>query len=144
MPPTKACNSHADQTLEIQQVLDAQLYWTDALLRCQACGQYLLGELIDMQAGERLYRLTAVSQAGAQAVLRSIETGSCDLQRAQTELDYLDNTGQLCDEVLLVEGDQQQTCTWPSGLSLPSASWRELACDGALLDALKRAHSIRS
>lgn len=79
--------SHLDRgRLEVVLPLDDYLGITEAVVRCSTCNQTYLIELLDISGIKRAFRLTAIEQAIADQLIRDLTRGSCDAQRAATEV----------------------------------------------------------
>jgi hypothetical protein len=131
MTPAGAC-AHPGKDLQTLLVLDQQIYMTDAFVRCGACNTHMLVELVDMQNHLQVFRVLEVDEDAVQATLRSLNKGSCDINRARNEVLAVSSTGRAVDKVLLAKNGQL-TGFVPLAVQLPQGSWRELPCDGTIV-----------
>ena len=138
MSTAKVC-SHLTKRpdLDIEYVLDSHLQVTDAFAKCAQCDAHYLLEMADTRGALSVFRLSTL---GAEAVAKTIDSlmkGSCDVNRAREEVFSL-SASTRCTNILLVmrSGRFTETVLQPQNLSLPVRSWRELACDGAVIDEL--------
>ena len=121
--------------LSIDLVLDAQIQPANALVGCRAFGQGYLVELVDIHNDTCAYRLSLVDIEVYAQTLRSVNQGSCDLQRAQNELTSLANQATRLSCVLIRQGGVF-TRLIDTDETLPTLDWRQLPCDGTLLAGL--------
>jgi len=76
----------------VQMTLDAHLGMTDAVVRCTACGQLQLLEMVEWpadQAQVRRFRVSLVDAAAWQRFFHDSQRAYCDLERMQAELHAL-------------------------------------------------------
>ncbi|MCZ6642398.1 MAG: hypothetical protein O7F71_12540 [Gammaproteobacteria bacterium] len=126
---------------QLQLTLDEHLGFTDALVTCRDCDKAYLLEMLDWRGAERLFRVSLPDPERATQLVRDLTRGSCDITRAGSEIHHMQTT--LPDSMYLIIIDQNYSPSGPaiSGIApkpadrpLPSASWRELICDGEWLD----------
>ena len=126
---------------QLQLCLDEHLGMTDALVTCRDCERPYLLEMLDWRDNERLFRVSLPHADRATQLVRDLTRGSCDISRAGAEIHHMQTT--LPDSMYLIIIDQNYSPSGPaiSGIApkpadrpLPSASWRELDCDGQWLD----------
>ncbi|MEM7078019.1 MAG: hypothetical protein AAF513_05255 [Pseudomonadota bacterium] len=141
MTPAKAQSSCAHLArrpdLKILWVLDSHVHWTDAYARCCRCEQAYLLETFDLRGNEALLRIAALPPVALQATLRSLRSGSCDLERARAETMHLASAATPTALVLRMHNGELIE-TLPCAVELPTRNWRELPCDGAWF---KRLHA---
>ncbi len=115
-----------------QLTIDEHLGPTDAVMVCTHCGQRCLLQTIDWAGRERAMRVALVDPAEADGVARDLNRGSCDVNRAGAELDYLRSRARAVDVLLCVDaGGPAITARAPvAAAELPPGGWRRLACDG--------------
>ena len=138
MSAAKACE-HLVSTpsLETLLVLDAHLHPTDAYLRCARCDAHYLVEMADTNGELSVFRVSAVPADAVARTVRSVNKGSCDINRARDEVASLAASTRELDTLLVMRrGAFSGTVTRPRGMSLPKRSWRELPCDGSVIEAL--------
>ena len=123
--------------LEIVFVMDQHLHATDGFARCRQCGAGYLFEMTDTAGDVSVFRLSAIDEAAMAATVRSLQKGSCDINRARSEVFSLSN-GASALPVLLVmrKGTFTGTVPIPDGCELANRSRRELPCDGSLVRAM--------
>ncbi len=123
--------------LDVVFVMDQHLHATDGFARCRACGVCYLFEMADTAGAVSVFRLSAIGEDAMFATVRSLQKGSCDINRARNEVFSLSN-GASALPVLLVmrEGTFTGTVPLPVDCNLPNRSWRELPCDGSVISSL--------
>ena len=114
-------------------VLDDHLGPTDWLVRCQACGSAYLLEMLDWEGPRRLYRLRAPAAEAVAGLVKDLERGSCDLNRAGAEAQHFSLTSERLPNLVLLDlGEGSLVRMIDAGdTQVPGASWRELPCDGS-------------
>ena len=120
-------------------VLDDHLGPTDWLVRCSSCAATYLLEMLDWDEPRRLYRLRAPAGASVAGLLRDLERGSCDLNRATAEAAHFTLSSQSLPALALLDlsaGTVVATVDVPGGTRIPGAGWRELPCDGSWIERL--------
>lgn len=134
MTDTDPC-SHLDQgRLEVVLPLDDYLGITEAEVRCSICNRSFLIELLDISGTQRAFRLTAIEQIIADQLVRDLTRGSCDAQRAATQVQavktlYAPSTFWLVTQ----HGAFSDLQLNQADTALPTCSWRELPLDGKWL-----------
>lgn len=120
--------------LEVVLSLDDYLGIAEALVRCPACHQHYLIELLDIKETRRAFRLTAIDPAIADQLVRDLTRGSCDAQRAATEVQTV-KTLHAQSTFWLVAGNGSFTDLELNNANapLPTCTWRELPLDGRWL-----------
>lgn len=120
----------AQLSIEAADVLE----WFDgpitAIAQCPHCDALGLLELLDWSRSHRvrIYALAAIDPAAVALFHRNRERGSCDLARADREVEALFATTGAVERVIAldVEGNTVlATAPRPAGLFLPAAPWRE-------------------
>ncbi len=121
----------------IDLVVDAYLQPCDALMSCRRCSARYLIELCDIDGDNWCYRLALIEPEAYAKTLHSLGRGSCDLQRGQAEMFNLRHHATPLNQLLLRSGGiNAALVTVPDLISIPTASWRELPCDGTLVRGL--------
>jgi hypothetical protein len=110
------------------------LAWFDgpitAIARCSRCDGLGLLELLDWSRSHRvrILALAGIERAAVALFHRNRDRGSCDLSRADRELEALVASAGAVERVIAldVEGNTVlATVSRPAGLFLPSAPWHE-------------------
>ncbi len=101
-----------------------------AVARCARCDGLGLLELLDWSRSQRvrIYALAAIEPAAVALFLRNRARGSCDLSRADREVEALLASAGRVERVLALDVDRSAvlaTASPPEGLFLPAAPWRE-------------------
>ncbi len=92
---------------------------------------------MDIAAPSWVYRVSTVDAQAYAATIRSLGRGSCDINRARNEVLALSTHARPLQRVLIAtQGAFSATAHVPDDVRLPVGSWRELACDGSLAEAL--------
>jgi hypothetical protein len=128
--PHLRADSLAALSIDAADVLD----WFDgpitAVARCDRCGALGLLELLDWSRSHRVrvYALAAVDAAGLALLQRNRERGSCDLSRADREVEAFFASAGAVERVIALDVDRNEvlaTLPRPAQLFLPNAPWRE-------------------
>jgi len=115
-------------------VLEEHLGLARGLVQCHACAATYLLELIDLVGNTRAYRVAEVDSAHAQATVRTLSRGSCDINRAEGEVQHLESRSSLLPVVVAMEGGLVTGLRQLNDLGeLPLSQWRDLPCDGQWL-----------
>lgn len=110
------------------------LAWFDgpitAIARCSHCDEPGLLELLDWSRSRRvrIHALAGIERTAVALFHRNRERGSCDLARAEREVEALLASAGPVERVIAldVEGNTVlATVSRPAGLCLPSTPWRE-------------------
>jgi len=120
-------------------VLDDHLGPTDWLVRCRSCEAAYLLEMLDWQGSLRLYRLRVPEPRSVDRLLRDLERGSCDLNRARDQAHHFSLTSTRVAELALLDlaaGQLIRMVKAPENEAIPGASWRDLSCDGSWIQRL--------
>jgi hypothetical protein len=114
-------------------VLDDHLGPTDWLVRCSSCGSVHLLEMLDWDGPRRLYRMRAPAPEAVAGLLKDLERGSCDLNRAGAEAQHFSLTSERLPHLVLLDLRASTVVEMidVTGSQIPGASWRELPCDGS-------------
>ncbi len=138
MSLAKACPHLTGQIdLEVVHVLDSHLHPTDGFARCRRCGAAYLFEMADISGDVSVFRLSAIAPEAMTATVRSLNKGSCDINRATSEVFSLANDSAELEQLLVMRaGAFCGVVPRPRGRALPRCSWRELDMNGSLIDAL--------
>ena len=105
--------------------------------RCPQCGAGYLFEMADTDANLSIFRLSAIDGGAMAATIRSLEKGSCDIERARNEVFSLSSAARELPVVLVMrDGSFSDLLPLPDEVHLPARSWRELSCDGSLIREL--------
>ena len=124
---------------ETALVLDDHLGPTDWLVRCASCDAAYLLEMLDWEGSRRLYRLRIPAQAAVAGLLRDLERGSCDINRARSQAHHFSLSSTRLDLLVLLDlrtGELIALLDAPADLEIPGAGWRELPCDGSWIQRL--------
>ncbi|HEX7037378.1 MAG TPA: hypothetical protein VF210_16525 [Pseudomonadales bacterium] len=127
---------------QAELVLDEHLGITDALMRCRDCGRFYLLEMLDWRDRHRVMRVAPMDDAAAERLIRDLTRGSCDVNRAGAEVQYVRTATPFTRVLLLIDttGPRIEAVGEPPGdRRIPGASWRELPCDGSWVDVLSDA-----
>ncbi len=114
-------------------VLDDHLGPTDWLVRCRTCTAAYLLEMLDWDGPQRLYRMRLPERDAVAGLIRDLERGSCDLNRAGAQAQHFSLNSQPLPVLALLDlraGTLLALLDVPPEEKLPGASWRELPCDG--------------
>ncbi len=123
--------------LNVDRVLAMQVYPAEALATCASCGTGYLLELLDMQGDQCAYRVAAVDKTAFAATLKSLDKGSCDIQRGRDEIFNLAAGALRLNRVLISRAGAFNK--WVvTAENLPSDSWQELPMDGSWLARLNQ------
>jgi hypothetical protein len=136
MNPAVALCPHlrADDLAHVSIETTGGLDWFDgpvtAVTRCERCDGHGLLELLDWSRSRRvrIFALAAIEPAAVALFLRNRARGSCDLSRADREVEALFASAGAVERVLAVDVDRSDvlaTAPRPDGLFLPAAPWRE-------------------
>ncbi len=146
-------------------VLDDYLGPTDWLVRCRDCAAAYLLEMLDLDGPRRLYRVRAPQAEAIAGLVRDLERGSCDLNRANAQAQHFTLASETLPLLMLldlsagtlnallerktqVEVDPQvdavdreidgtaEEKSEKAEEAIPSAGWRELPCDGSWIRRL--------
>ncbi len=126
---------------QLQLCLDEHLGVTDALVTCKECDKPYLLEMLDWRGDERLFRVSLPDADQATQLVRDLTRGSCDITRAGAEVHHMQTTTAASRYLLIIDQDSSPSAPAIVGIAqkpddqpLPSASWRELECNGQWLD----------
>ncbi len=120
-------------------VLDDHLGPTESLIRCSTCGATYLLEMLDWLAELRLFRVRVPEPTATAGLLRNLERGSCDLNRAAEEARHFSLASERLAVLVLLNTSQAELVSLFCGTeatSAPGGSWRELPCDGTWIRKL--------
>lgn len=112
-------------------VLDGQSGFTDAIVRCSACGQAYLIEMIDWSGKRferRTYRTSLIDDAVVARYAHNRQRGSCDLKRAAAEWYAVQTQARLTNLSIVLDVDAQmliRATQLPVDSDIPMAHWRE-------------------
>lgn len=122
-------------------VLDDHLGPTEALVHCKTCEQAYLIELLDWQGAMRLFRVAAPDGDATALLLKDLERGSCDVNRAGEEVRQFTLDSQPLPVLWLVDTSARELVGVidTTGLgTIPTRGWRELPCDGDWIERVQR------
>lgn len=138
MSTAKVCTHLTERPdLDIEYALDSHLHVTDAFAKCTRCNARYLLELADMRGAVSVFRVSSLNPEAVAKTIASLNKGSCDINRARDEVFSLSATTHGTDILLVMrDGRFTEAVPQPPGLALPNKSWRELACDGAVIELL--------
>ncbi len=137
MTPTAPC-AHItlpNPELETVFVIDAHLQMADGFVRCCHCNAHYLVEMMDLQSATVLYRVARVEPDAVAKTVRSLTRGSCDINRARSEVFSVSNAAVTLDGFLILEQGQFSRWYDASSKDIPTGNWRDLPCNGALVQA---------
>lgn len=129
--------------LSADLVLDDHLGITDAVTTCRRCGRVYLLEMLDWHAGERVMRVARLDPEHAARLIHDLTRGSCDIGRAAAEVEHARSRAVPLPLLMRVDATGPSILGFapaPADARLPSASWRELPCNGSWV-SYARAHS---
>ena len=112
-------------------VLEEHLGLASGLVECTSCEATYLLVLIDLAGNDRAYRVAAVEPAHAHAMVHTLSRGTCDIQRAVSEVQNLESQSTLLNVTISMNGSTviglgRVTDT----RDIPRDHWRTLPCDG--------------
>ena len=142
MSTAKTCahlSLHPD--LHVLLVTDATVTLADAFIQCHTCGQHYLIELIDIKGSTNAYRLSALPDEAVAPTLRSLQRGSCDINRASAELAHISQVAEALPGVLIRNESASVEGLWryvadTRDVHVPTGHWRNLPCDGQIITHL--------
>jgi hypothetical protein len=124
--------------LSIDCVFDDNLGFTDCLAHCRECQASYLLEMIDWRGNLRLFRLSRPDPGQSARLLRDLDRGSCDLERARAESDQFRLANAEVAALLLIDMSIPRIAALlPPEETMPRSCWRELPCDGSWLDRIR-------
>jgi hypothetical protein len=135
MEHRSACDHLTERPdLEILWTLDAYLHTADAYAKCKHCDAHYLVEMIDLDSRAAVFRVARLPADYVAKTVRSLEKGSCDINRARNEAFALRNAAERL-PMLLIMRQGRFVATVPVGgdVEIPQESWRDLPCDGTWL-----------
>ncbi len=112
-------------------VLDGQAGLTDAIVRCHACAQAYLIEMLSWAGARfehRTFRTSLIDDAVAARYAHNRERSSCDLSRAAAEWYAVQTQARLTNLQIVVDVDSMTligTTQLPFDADIPMAHWRE-------------------
>jgi hypothetical protein len=119
-------------------VVEEHLGLARGLLECRTCGTTYLLEMIDLRGNDRAYRIAEVASSHARAFARTLTRGTCDINRADGELQHLEMRSRLLPAVVTMTGGTVTGVrVLPDTTKVPKLHWRALPCDGKWLDDLQ-------
>ena len=122
--------------LETLLVLDAHLQMADGFVRCPQCDAHYLLETVDLAARRVAYRISRLAPSAVAKTVQSLKKGSCDINRARNEVFSVSSGAQKLNAIMVAEnGTFIQLIERPRE-TVPNKSWRDLSCDGTLLNAI--------
>lgn len=137
MALAKACaHLPTDPHIVVDYVLDSHLDMTDGFVHCELCDTPYLLEMVDLQHTTSLFRVSVLKRQAVADTIRSLQQGSCDIDRARNEVFSTANAGQPLVE-LLVKNNGVFTGLVRCQIDVPNQSWRSLPCDGRFIASLK-------
>jgi hypothetical protein len=126
--------------LAIEHTFSVLVVFADAIARCRRCDQTYLLELLDVRGPERLYRLSTSSGEATEELIRDLNRGSCDLQRAQAQFDEFSRQSIATGKLLWTDSKANRIKALITvDAPLPAASWQTLPCDGTWFQTLQLA-----
>ncbi|MDG2276386.1 MAG: hypothetical protein P8L31_00380 [Pseudomonadales bacterium] len=127
--------TRANPELETVFVIDAHLQMADGFVRCRHCDAHYLLEMVDLTPTTVLYRAARIEPAAVAKTVRSLTQGSCDINRARSEVFSVLNSATALDGLLTLEQGQFSQWYKTSRQTIPTGNWRDLPCDGSLIQA---------
>jgi hypothetical protein len=135
-PSTTACAhlaraSSGPYPFRIDTVLDEQGGITDAIVRCQDCGQAYLIELLDWSGDireQRRYRTSRIDDAVIERFKHNRRRGSCDVNRSAAEWFTVQSQARLTDLALTLDTRRAELVSaerLPADADVPMGHWRE-------------------
>jgi len=136
LPNNTAC-AHLTTTtpvaypFDVEMVLDEQVGITDAIIRCRACRQAYLIEMLAWSGphhAQRTYRTSLLDDDVIERYQRDRNRGSCDVNRAGAEWYAVQNEARLTDlELTLDTRTATLLCArrLPAATDIPMAHWRQ-------------------
>ncbi len=123
---------------EVTLVIDQELSFIDALVRCKRCDASYLLERLDQRGSQGLFRVSMPEGQASERVLYDLSRGSCDLNRAGAEVASLKNQAPFLPLLLLLDLRQPVIVSVidSSSVRLPGDSARSLPCDGSWFERL--------
>lgn len=124
----------------VELVLDDQLGFTEALVRCRHCGATYLLNMMDWRGPVRVMRMAPLARVHADALIRDLTRGSCDVHRAGAEVQHVRRLAPFSRTLLLMDTGGpliEALVEVPADVRVPAASWRELPCDGEWVDYVR-------
>jgi hypothetical protein len=132
MPSVTPCPHLERGKLDTAFVLDDYLGIAEAVTRCAHCDQYYVLELLDISGSARAWRLAPLDAASASALIHDLTRGSCDVNRAATQIHAIKSQCPLCDcYISSATGSLSDLHVHKVVNPLPVCAWRELPLDGA-------------
>ena len=131
---------------QVELVLDEHLGPADALMRCRACGRFYLLEMLDLRGSARVMRVAPLQTAEAERLIRDLTRGSCDINRAGAEVQYMRMRAPLLPRLILMDTRGPALTAIadvPADVRVPGRSWRDLPCDGSWVDWIE-SRNVRS
>ena len=125
----------------VELAIDDHLGLTDGIVRCRDCQRVYLLEMLDWLGNNRVFRISLLADDHAQRLIRDLTRGSCDVRRAGAEVQHLKTASAFARCLILIDSSGPQIAhiaPLPLAPPLPSASWRELPCDGSWVNYLQR------
>lgn len=124
--------------LVIDRVIDDHLGFTDAIAHCRECGSALMLEMLDWRGRLRLFRVSVLDEELVARLLRDLDRGSCDLDRAGSQIAQFQQMHADIDALLLLDTGVPEilALTAAGAERLPRSGWRELPCDGSRITRL--------
>ena len=116
---------------EVEMVLDGHSGLTDAIIRCRACDQAYLIEMLDWSGASFAHRTFRTSLLDADVVNRYAhdrQRTSCDLTRARAEWYAVQTQARLTDLELTLDVSASTLIgvrSLPAGTDIPMSHWRE-------------------
>ena len=116
--------------LSISRILEADFVMARCFAHCNLCHQHYLLELLDIVEKKRMYRVASVAKDAAEATLRSLGQGSCDITRANNEVAAVASLAQREQQLLVMEDGAFVQCR-TSAESIPGTPLRQLPLNGS-------------
>jgi len=87
--------------LEIVLILEFRVQLLEALVKCRQCEAHYRIQAVDLYDNAALYQLNRLPSKHVAQTVRSVNRGSCSIDRAKDEIAYLKSQSSLCEHLLL-------------------------------------------
>jgi hypothetical protein len=126
---------------DVVLVLDDHLGPAEMLVQCRTCRAAYLMEMLDWLEPERLFRISAAEPHAVATLLKDLDRGSCDLNRAAAEARQFSLSSVRLPNLVLLDTQARTLlqCVDRSVGEIPGTAWRELPCDGNLVREIQSA-----
>ena len=102
-----ACKHLAAQPdLEVVMVLRFEFYLREAITACKQCGAFYLIKAKDFSEKSVLYDVSKLPPENTKKTIESVNRGSCNINRANDELSYLQSQISPCDYMVISQNGE--------------------------------------